>query len=238
MDQTRYYYTTGTGQAGPFTPEELRTHGLTRETLVWAAGMESWRPAGEIPALADVLVAPPPLPGTAASPKRRRRIWVYAGLGAAVVLALLFFDLIRPPAKQPLQTPPLAAPEAPATVQPDTSALRIQAEAEARTRARATWRDHVTAEALPYTYSALGGISDLRVTLTNQTEYPFEHIVIAVDYIQRNGAIYKTEEVRFVRLGAASTQTLPFPDSPRGVRISQPRITAARSDAMELVYRY
>jgi hypothetical protein len=60
---------TGAGgqQQGPFDPaglaEQARTGALTRETLVWKAGMAKWAPAGQVPELAGVFGStPPPLP--------------------------------------------------------------------------------------------------------------------------------------------------------------------------------
>jgi membrane protease subunit (stomatin/prohibitin family) len=53
---------------GPFGPQELQQHlvngQLTRETLVWCAGMSGWQPAGSVPQLAHLFgpPAPPPPP--------------------------------------------------------------------------------------------------------------------------------------------------------------------------------
>ena len=60
----------GAQQAGPFSTTQLQefaTAGrLTGSTLVWQAGMPSWTPANNVPALSAILpAAPPPLPGVA-----------------------------------------------------------------------------------------------------------------------------------------------------------------------------
>lgn len=51
---------------GPFLPAQLQqaiaAGQVTRETLVWTAGMAEWQPAGQVPALAGSFVAPPPMP--------------------------------------------------------------------------------------------------------------------------------------------------------------------------------
>jgi membrane protease subunit (stomatin/prohibitin family) len=53
-------------QAGPFDLNALKGQAvggnLTRETLVWKQGMANWLPAGQVPELAGVFSAPPPLP--------------------------------------------------------------------------------------------------------------------------------------------------------------------------------
>ena len=64
---TAYYAAIDGKQAGPFdraAVQQAATAGrLTRQTLVWAAGMPAWTPAGSVAELADVFAAvPPPLP--------------------------------------------------------------------------------------------------------------------------------------------------------------------------------
>lgn len=63
----RYWMALGGEKHGPVELAELRRQAeagaLTRETLVWRAGMEAWAPAGEVGELAGVFATtPPPLP--------------------------------------------------------------------------------------------------------------------------------------------------------------------------------
>ena len=63
----QFYIAMDGKQAGPFGPDVLRGHAsagqLTRETLVWKQGMDTWKPAGEVADLQPILgAAPPPLP--------------------------------------------------------------------------------------------------------------------------------------------------------------------------------
>ncbi|CAM5787364.1 SPFH domain-containing protein [Cellulomonas persica] len=67
-----WYYSTGNAQAGPVTPEALAqlvgTGQVSRDTLVWKQGLSAWTAAGQVPHLAGLFTAPPPLPPTAATP--------------------------------------------------------------------------------------------------------------------------------------------------------------------------
>jgi hypothetical protein len=54
-----YYYTDGTTNYGPFTLDELKQKNITRDTLVWYAGLASWKRAGELPELLAILGPPP-----------------------------------------------------------------------------------------------------------------------------------------------------------------------------------
>jgi membrane protease subunit (stomatin/prohibitin family) len=64
---TTYHVAMGGQQAGPFTIDQMRS-GLAAgqmnpESLVWTAGMASWQPANQVPALQSLFApTPPPLP--------------------------------------------------------------------------------------------------------------------------------------------------------------------------------
>jgi hypothetical protein len=62
-----YFIAVGGQQGGPFDMAALRQQAnvgrVTRDTLVWSAGMSQWTAAGQVPALAEVLASvPPPIP--------------------------------------------------------------------------------------------------------------------------------------------------------------------------------
>jgi hypothetical protein len=61
-----FFYSDGTNSLGPFTVDELKGKGITRETMVWYEGMGDWKKAGEVPELYQLYntVAPPPVPPT------------------------------------------------------------------------------------------------------------------------------------------------------------------------------
>lgn len=68
MVERQIYYIVFEGkQAGPFSDTELarlaNEHKITKDTLVWRAGMASWKKAEDTPeVLRLVALAPPPLP--------------------------------------------------------------------------------------------------------------------------------------------------------------------------------
>lgn len=53
----QYYIAINGQQSGPFEESSLLSMGVTSSTLVWASGMETWKPAGEVPALAYLFAA-------------------------------------------------------------------------------------------------------------------------------------------------------------------------------------
>lgn len=63
MSEVHYHYEKEGVAAGPAPSSELAQHGVTRDTLVWAEGMNAWLAAGQVEALAPLFVKmPPPLP--------------------------------------------------------------------------------------------------------------------------------------------------------------------------------
>lgn len=56
-----YYMINGNGrQIGPFEADELLSHGLTRNTMVWRQGLSGWLPASQVPELQSFLSNVPP----------------------------------------------------------------------------------------------------------------------------------------------------------------------------------
>ena len=53
-----YYIAAGQQRLGPFTIEQLATHGLQANTLVWCEGMPQWAPASTVPELFPLFSAP------------------------------------------------------------------------------------------------------------------------------------------------------------------------------------
>jgi hypothetical protein len=50
----RFYYAEGAQQKGPLNVDEMRSAGVTPDTLVWHEGMADWTPAGKVPELAEL----------------------------------------------------------------------------------------------------------------------------------------------------------------------------------------
>ena len=58
-----YYYEHQGQQAGPVAADQLITHGVNANSLVWHDGMSNWAPAATVPELLSFfLYIPPPLP--------------------------------------------------------------------------------------------------------------------------------------------------------------------------------
>ncbi len=58
----KYFYSDGTNNFGPFTIEELKEKGITRETMIWFQELGEWKKAGTIQELNSLFtLIPPPI---------------------------------------------------------------------------------------------------------------------------------------------------------------------------------
>ena len=62
-----YYLLVGGLQKGPFSLDELWQNGISKDTLVWRAGMAGWQKASELEELKELLEQLPPPPPDAST---------------------------------------------------------------------------------------------------------------------------------------------------------------------------
>jgi hypothetical protein len=96
---------------------------------------------------------------------------------------------------------------------------RINQEEAAKTVARNTIRLYVTARANRYSYKLIGGISNLKITVANNTTYTMDVVKVRVTYLKQSGGVYKYEELNFNGILPRSQMTLNAPDSDRGTHV-------------------
>jgi hypothetical protein len=84
-----------------------------------------------------------------------------------------------------------------------------------------------------YSVGTFGGISDLQVTVTNRSAYPLDLVVVAVQYVQANKKVFKTENLYFRGISAGSALMLEAPKSPRGIKV-QYKVTTINSRELGL----
>ena len=93
---------------------------------------------------------------------------------------------------------------------------------------RTALESQISVGANTYSVGTFGGISDLQVTVTNRSAYPLDLVVVAVQYIQANKKVFKTENLYFRGIGAGSALMLEAPKSARGIKV-QYKVTTINS---------
>ena len=70
--QAMYHVDQNGHPGGPYSVAQIQqgvaAGQVTAQTLVWTNGMAAWTPAGQVPALASLFAAPPPIPGAGTPP--------------------------------------------------------------------------------------------------------------------------------------------------------------------------
>ncbi len=97
----QYYYTDGANKYGPMPIEELKTKGITAETLVWYEGMDNWIAASQVEELRSMFGdnIPPPIappaqtfqsPTQTASPMNPPKTWLVESILVTLFCCLPF----------------------------------------------------------------------------------------------------------------------------------------------------
>ncbi|MBO9204955.1 MULTISPECIES: hypothetical protein [Niastella] len=89
---------------------------------------------------------------------------------------------------------------------------------------------YVKVESNDYEYKNLGGISGLKITVINPTDYMLNRVRVKVTYIKANGGTWDTKTKDFYGIRPKSAETLKMPDSKRGTSVKYEIITIKSKD--------
>ena len=88
----------------------------------------------------------------------------------------------------------------------------------------------VKVESNDYEYKNLGGISGLKITVINPTDFMLNRVRVKVTYIKSNGGVWDTKMKDFYGIRPKSAETLKMPDSKRGTSIKYEIVTIKSKD--------
>jgi serine/threonine-protein kinase len=83
-----------------------------------------------------------------------------------------------------------------------------------------------------YRIVAFGGIRDLHLTVTNDSKFSLDEVVVELQYLKPSEQPLRTDNIRFKSIAPNSSATLKIPDTNRGIKVSY-RILRVSSDAAE-----
>jgi len=106
-------------------------------------------------------------------------------------------------------------------------------EASNKSSIRDNITDYVTVTTNDYKYSELGGIKDLEVIVTNNTDYTLDNVRFEITYIKKNGDVWKNKEIDTDMIGPKSYMTLKVPDTERGTSV-RCRVISVQSSSLGL----
>ncbi len=93
----------------------------------------------------------------------------------------------------------------------------------------------VSIEGSPYKTGVLGGISNLQLTISNNSLYPIDQVEVLVNYMNIEKKIVKKEIIVINDVAAGEQKTMNVPKSKRGVSVSY-SITKINSRALGLAH--
>jgi hypothetical protein len=93
----------------------------------------------------------------------------------------------------------------------------------------------VSVEGSPYKTGVLGGISNLQLTISNNSLYPIDQVEVLVNYMNLEKKIVKKEIIVINDVAAGEQKTMNVPKSKRGVSVSY-SITKINSRALGLAH--
>lgn len=212
----KYYLHNGQQNIGPFNKEQLKEQKITKDTPVWSEDMNDWKKAGEIDELKIILLSiPPPIYNSQKNEfvkPQKRSFLKYFLIGIFLIAFVAIGSTIISQNNTNNQDTNIPA---------DDSIQR-------QTRNNITSLVQVTTN--QYSVSTFGGISNLDVIVTNNTEYTIDQITVAIDYIKENGDIYTTEYLTFNNIPANQNKSLSAPDSNRGLSVNLTKQTITASE--------
>jgi hypothetical protein len=240
---TNYYLHDGNQEQGPFDIEQLKSHGLKKETKIWHEGLEHWTTVGELEELKDLLnrKTPPPLNKTTEETKAPPKysnpnsfsepvaVKKKSNLFPFLILILLIpGGIIGWLVYQNSQNAEIihTIDDKVNTQESDKDNAEQErqrinsANTEKNMNYRNNWSNYIGATNNRYTYSEMGGISNLEIVVTNKTEYMLDEVEVLVSYVKSNGDDFKTETVTVYNIPANSTKSASAPESNRGTSVN------------------
>lgn len=105
----------------------------------------------------------------------------------------------------------------------DRKDMQVQAQAQfvdRREYYRRNWKQYISVNTGDYKTGFLGGIKNLQITVRNQTEYPVDNAVVAVQYLRSNGNVFKTDQYTVHNIPEKGAQTIQASNSRKGTKVN------------------
>lgn len=255
-----YFIYNGVSEVGPYAIEQLKSLGLKGDTPVWYEGLHKWTKAESVEELKPLLgfsslppkfeqgsaqnssVLPPNFSdsnyGNPPNVVPKNSVSLKSILIGVGVLAVVFIGI-----GIAISNSGSAYEENGGTGGLDTianaAALERDRINEALTVKNRNYRNnfekYIQVSTNSYSYSDFGGISNLAVLVSNDTDYLMNEVVVTVDYIKENGEVFKSEQVSVYNIRAHETESAFAPESNRGTSVAV-RIDQIRSKKMHFCY--
>jgi hypothetical protein len=215
-----YYLYNGQDYEGPFNKEELKSKKITNDTPIWSEDMVNWKKAGEINELKNSITTIPPLfkntPPKFEKPKSSFLKYFMISTVIIILMTIIGYAITD-------------------NYHEKSAEVEANNDEIINREIRNQITNWVQIGTNNYNKDFWGGISNLEITVKNDTDFTLNSTTIAIEYIKQNGGTYKTEYLTFNDIPPHQNKTLSAPDSNRGlsVKIQTKKIN---SNELELCY--
>jgi hypothetical protein len=260
----KFYFHDGAEQQGPYELNELKEKAITTETPIWFEGLEDWKPAKEIVELKGLVANTPPAFKIATPPKfnqphpssdysfgrekspRRQRLFIGGSALIAIIFTIIYFTNSNIQAATETSAAPTTS-EPPANDDADKIRLKELEEKERKRLAeneaisrknmeyRNNWSKYVEFKTNSYRVDSWGGIYNLEIYATNNTERIIDEVIVTVDYYKENNDLYTTKQVSITNIQPNSYGSTKVPNTNRGTRI-ETHISRITSRSLHFCY--
>lgn len=257
----KYFIHNGETENGPFDLEQLKTMQIKSDTPIWYEGIPNWTIANNVEELKAIIVSnsfPPKFenfsqqntsvhPPTYSkpvyennqnvAPKKNntiRNILIGIVVIGVIFIGLVLFTMSKSDEtynendefnKYDTITPAV-----------DAEKERINEELTKKNREyRNNFEKYIRATTNQYTYNEFGGITNLDIIVTNDTDYILDEVNVNIDYIKDNGEIYKSEIVTLNNIPAHQNKSISAPESKRGTSV-EVRMDGIKSKKMHFCF--
>ena len=100
---------------------------------------------------------------------------------------------------------------------------------------RNNWNTYFKVNYNKFNYYEIGGIENLQISFTNDSDYVVDNAYVDVCYVIDNGSCYKTESLLFKHVAPHSIVTQNAPNSSRGTKIRL-EFSQIYSDKLNFLY--
>jgi hypothetical protein len=80
--------------------------------------------------------------------------------------------------------------------------------------------DQVSVSSNDYKRVAFGGIRNLYLTVTNNSKYELDNVVVELQYLKPSEEPLRTENIRFRAVAPNGSATVRIPDTNRGIKVN------------------
>jgi hypothetical protein len=211
-----YYIHKGEDNSGPFNIEELKNQKITKDTLVWSNDMEDFKKAGEIDELKSILSKnPPPLKKLQKSEYQKTKKSNFLKYLIIAIGLIAFLTIGSNIISE-------------GTIDQENTTLEEEDYFNIQIRNNITSLIQVSTN--QYSVDAFGGISNLDIIVTNNTDFTIDEITVAIAYIKKNDGVFKTEYLTFNNIPPKQNKSLSAPDSNRGLSVKLTKQSIASTD--------